>query len=177
MKLQDIKEIAIMVIMGILIGLYTYYLLHKPKEFKRVELYTPNQVFNLGTQRDLDTILVAGLNALEIKGIQIAIRYVTERDKVIAKAPKLAGFTYAEGNKYLVSIIPTTREHSIRIIAHELQHVKQLYDKRVMVNETQLIWLGEDFSNKIPPYKDRPWEIEAYHKEDSIISLMKKKLY
>lgn len=144
----------------------------KPKK-----ITTPNTIYNIENNKELTKYLAVALNAYKIKGITIVIRYLTPEEINYLSSPTLftsAVTQYKEG-VYCISLIPTTEENSIRIIAHEIVHVKQLYDKRIIYNDTTFIWKGKKL-NSIPPYKERPWEIEAMTKEDSLANIINKEI-
>jgi hypothetical protein len=139
------------------------------------EITTPNTIYNVETNKELTKYLAVALNTYDIKKIIIVIRYLTPEEFIYLSTP--LGVTkaitqYKEG-VYCISLVPTSPEESIRLIAHEIVHVKQLYDKRIIYSDTSFIWKGKEMYSAIPIYDERPWEIEAMTKEDSITNIIK----
>lgn len=144
---------------------------------KQQQITTPNTIYNIERNKELTKYLAVALNAYEIKNITIVIRYLTPEEFIYLSTP--LGVTkaitqYKEG-VYCISLVPTSPEESIRLIAHEIVHVKQLYDKRIIYTDTSFIWKGKQL-NEIPIYDERPWEIEAMTKEDSITKIIIEKI-
>lgn len=54
----------------------------------------------------------------------------------------------------------TSMEEIVYTVCHEMKHVEQLMQRRLVYKDGKSLWLGEDHSNTI--YFDRPWEVEAY---------------
>lgn len=50
-------------------------------------------------------------------------------------------------------------------VFHEMKHIEQLAQGKLVYTNSQCLWEGEDHSNT--EYFDRPWEIEAYKFEKS----------
>ncbi len=178
MNRHDLKHLVVLILCFVLIGRLTYQIQQSKhaKYFEKKELVTTNTIYNLDADPMLDTILAVGLKIYQIDNIQIGIRYTTNRKAIISGEYHIDAYTVNEGNCYIITIIETDRKNSIRLIAHELTHVKQLYDKRVIVNNDQVIWEGEEI-NPIPEYMERPWEIEAFQYELDLIQKIENELY
>lgn len=168
---KDKNNLFLFIGLSLIISLLTYKIIKEKSltTYKAIELTSTNKIYNLGTDKMLDTMLVVGLRAYEIKNIEIGIRYLTNETKLKSL---LTGYVNSEGNLYLLTIKKTNKEESFRIMAHELTHIKQLYDERVSLKNDTVIWLGQKIIN-LPEYNKRPWEIEAYQKEDSLINILK----
>lgn len=147
--------------------------------FEPKEITTPNTIYNIEKDKELTKYVAVALNAYQIKGIKLVIRYLTIQEQIYLATP--TGFTSAvtqyKNGVYCISLIKTTPENSINLIGHEITHVKQLYDKRIIYSDTSFIWNGKELYNEIPPYKERPWEIEALTKEDSLSEVIKEVIY
>lgn len=152
------------------------------KGFVSIDMNTPNIIYNMQVDKAIDTILVVGLRAYDLKDTKIFVRYITPEQRQAFSQQGMTLNAYTLGgkeNSYLITLIKTDTDQTISLIAHELAHVKQLADKRIIIDETQLkiTWLGKDISKNIPAYNDRPWEIEAFKKEAEMSAIMKKILY
>lgn len=54
----------------------------------------------------------------------------------------------------------------LKVLAHEMIHVRQYAHKEVVIEGEKRYWKGKDYTNC--PYEKRPWEIEAFEKEDAL---------
>ena len=59
----------------------------------------------------------------------------------------------------------------LRLIAHEMTHVKQLVngDLKFDFENGKILWKGKDFDVDKTPYRKRPFEIEAFKEEKKYI--------
>jgi hypothetical protein len=59
-------------------------------------------------------------------------------------------------------------------LVHELKHLEQFVDKRLMVDGPRFHWMGIWWPADIMkvPYKERPWEAEAYALEQKYVDLL-----
>lgn len=172
--MDKLKETLVAILVVVMITIIIIDKVIAPKE-----ITTPNTIYNIEKNKELTNYVAVALNAYQIKGITLVIRYLSPEEQIFLSSP--TGFTsaitqYKEG-VYCISLINTTEENSIRLIGHEIVHVKQLYDKRIIYNDTSFIWNGKELFNEIPPYKERPWEIEALTKEDSLSEVIKEVIY
>lgn len=160
----------------VLIAVLTYIVLDsKEHTFKRVDLKTSNLVLNMTDRKYLDTILVTGLNISKIDSTAIIIRDLPEGQTI--GDLELRGSIFNTGKCYLIFIKKASREESIKILSHELIHYRQYYDKRLFINDKQVIWEGKDYSKTLIEYDKRPWEIEAFLHADELEKKLKLKLY
>lgn len=81
------------------------------------------------------------------------------------------GSTFEHKGKKIVALRPTAR---VATIVHELVHVRQMLDRRLVVKEDHVLWEGEvypsptnDYSTKekLKEYLNTPWEREAVRAE------------
>ena len=61
----------------------------------------------------------------------------------------------------VVKNVPT--EEIVYTICHEMKHVEQMMQKRLVYKDGKSLWLGEDHTGT--EYHNRPWEKEAYYFE------------
>lgn len=172
--MDKLKETLIAILVVIMITIIFIDKVIEPKV-----ITTPNTIYNVEKNKELTNIVAVALNTYQIKEITIIIRYLTLQEQINLATP--TGFTSAitqyQKGVYCISLIETSEENTIRLIGHEIVHVKQLYDKRIIYNDTSFIWNGKELINEIPPYKERPWEIEAITKEDSLSKVIKEVIY
>jgi hypothetical protein len=76
------------------------------------------------------------------------------------------GVVQLSKTKYDIEIVKTVSVMEIAYtVFHEMKHVEQLANKRLVHTCGATLWEGEDHSNV--EYFDRPWEKEAYKFEKS----------
>jgi hypothetical protein len=71
---------------------------------------------------------------------------------------------------YMVVITPTRKLKDLGLtLAHEMVHVKQ-FAKGILKNKSNgvNIWAGKRYNHKVA-YLDRPWEIEAFARQELIL--------
>ncbi|HEY6141900.1 MAG TPA: hypothetical protein VIV55_00545 [Flavobacterium sp.] len=156
--------------------------LKEPKEikikehfFRKVEIKRENTIVNNTDKQYLDTIVATGLKKLNIKNTYVVIKKLNPNRK-FEYGYDLNGYVRNKGKQYFVFIKDTTREESIRIIAHELIHYKQYYDKRLSLIGNTIIWENKKYPNNLA-YALRPWEPEAYNNGAILEQEIKKELY
>ena len=66
------------------------------------------------------------------------------------------------GSKTFV-VKTVSMEEIVYTICHEMKHVEQIMQKRLVYKDGKSLWLGEDHTNT--EYHNRPWEKEAYYFE------------
>lgn len=137
-----------------------------------------NVIQNETYQPYIDTILVAGLDELNIKNTKVYVKNLTPSETQIMAGYELKGLiiNVDNSNEYVIFIKYTSRDETIQILSHELIHFKQYYDKTISITDKSIIWKGKAFS-PYTPYEERPWEIEAFNKDSEFKSILMKKLY
>lgn len=156
--------------------------LKEPKEikikehyFKKVDIKHENVIVNNTDKQYLDTILATGFKILNIKNTFVIIERLNLNRK-FEYGYDLNGYVRNKGKRYFVFIKDTTREVSIKILAHELIHYKQYYDKRLSLIGDTIIWENKKYSKNLG-YAIRPWEPEAFDKGHVLEEEIKKELY
>lgn len=170
----------VLIIMLIVSALILFFL-KEPKEikinehfFKKVDIKTENTIVNNTDRKYLDTIVAIGLKKLNIKNTHVIIK--NNPNRKFEQGYDLNGYVRNKGRQYYIFIIDTTREVSIGILAHELIHYKQYYDKRLSLIGNTIIWEKKKYPNNLA-YALRPWEPEAYNKGSVLEQEIKKELY
>ena len=64
-------------------------------------------------------------------------------------------------------------DEMINTIMHEMVHVKQYLRKELVQKDNIWIWKNVAFGKYAMDYRKRPWEIEAYFKEEQLIKSFK----
>lgn len=169
--------LIIMLILSTLILIF----LKEPKEvkikehyFRKVDIKSENIIVNNTDRHYLDTIVAIGLKKLNIKNTHVIIK--NNPDRKFEQGYDLNGYVRNKGKLYFIFITDTTREVSIAILAHELIHYKQYYDKRLSLIGNTIIWEKKKYPNNLA-YALRLWEPEAYDKGSVLEQEIKKELY
>lgn len=176
-KYRKLVLIIILIISALLI-----FFLKEPKEiktkehyFRKVDIKRENSIVNNTDKQYLDTIVAIGLQKLNIKNTYVIINKLN-LNRNFEDGYDLNGYVRNKGKQYFIFVKDTTREMSIKIIAHELIHYKQYYDKRLSLIGNTIMWENKKYPNNLP-YAVRPWEPEAYNKGDALEQEIKKELY
>lgn len=148
--------------------------------FKPVNINSSNKVINLmGDPTYIDTILYIGMDSLELKDVSVIIRpfnKITIPDEILSKGTKYKALISGENNIYILNILPCSRQDAIRLIAHELIHLKQFVSGRLLFCKDYTFWRGRKVEQK-QYYEDRPWEQEAFAEQPYLIRKINATLY
>jgi hypothetical protein len=176
-------NILIKIIVGLSICLILYFLyksnLKKNKiYFKKVELIKENKINNSTDAEYLDTIILVGLQKLSIKNIKVYVFPLKKTQVNVAGSNiDLNAHIKNIGNFYYIWIKPMNKLEYIQVLSHELIHLQQYYNKEIVINENVLIWKNTKYDLNTIPYESRPWEIDAYRKENYLKNLIIDDLY
>jgi hypothetical protein len=168
----------IQIILGILLFALLFFMLLKNQKngFNSVEFHDNNEVYNRTENTFLDTITLAGLHSLNIKNTAVLIAPLRTID--IQQDLELKGYIIQSNNGFIIFIKRVGRRESIEIIAHELIHLEQLKSKRLVNQDSTLIFEGTQYDiRNIPEYSIRPWEIEAFKRQSQVESKIIEVLY
>jgi hypothetical protein len=134
-----------------------------------------NQVINHIKNNYLENIIYVGLYELRLDSLTVNLYYLPDNlkvvmlgdDKVITNAMVFRNF---ERNYSIFINENSINKNIVEYIAHELIHIQQFNSNRLIVfNELNYI----KFDHKIylttqTNYQNRPWEIEAFSKQDEL---------
>jgi predicted metallopeptidase len=144
--------------------------------FKKVELPTNNLVINhLDHLRYYDTILTVGMDLVGIDNVTVVITSMNESAKKQFEGELKAHIRFINGIYYLF-IGEYTRREAVKIISHEIVHIQQYKSRELIYENGELMWHNQLYSVE-EEYKDRPWEIDAFNKQDAIKALILNTLY
>ena len=135
----------------------------KVKDKSQPKLDTSIKTVNLSGEIGLDTITSIGLSELGLKDLKIVIVSLTEKE--VEEDETLLGYIDQANGYYLIRLKSGLyRDYYVTILAHELQHLLQLHQKRLKIHPSYIefnrLWYTFSY-----PYWDRPWEIECFDKE------------
>lgn len=176
---SNLKQIGL-IIGGVILLFFLMWMIstNKEKSFKSIIMNDLNHIRNTTDKKYLDTIIYVGLKNLHITNVSVLIKPLSEASKYnFRENGDLRGYIRYDGELFTIFIDEMSTYESIEIISHELIHLEQYKTRRLVVRYYQPTWEGEDISLEKVSYENRPWEIEAFQKQDDLSKKMKKDLY
>lgn len=147
------------------------------KPFNQIELSNNNQIENNTAVSFLDTIASVGLDELGLTGIKLLIYPLTDEAKGNFNGELNAHIRYYEGIYYLF-IEDMSREKSITVISHELIHITQYHTGTLdYLGAGNVLWQDELYLVEQLEYENRPWETDAYARENELSTKVSGILY
>jgi hypothetical protein len=136
----------------------------------------PKTFNNTGSHTELyNKIVVLVANDLQINTDSITI-YISVADFNTKITTEFAVVTDVLLNSYSICIQQDLfKEDRIRAIIHELVHVSQLYNKRLVIRKTYNWFEGQVVTSKVE-FANRKYEIEACEKTDKLYQKYGKEL-
>lgn len=150
---------------------------NQDKPFNKVTFIESNFVRNKTNMQYLDTLVLAGLHALEIDKTSILILPL---NVATSGEIELKAHIRQVENGYIIFIKDVDRNSNIEIISHELIHLQQYRSGDLTVNllTNELIFDKKVYQvNNLPAYDARPWETEAFIKQEDLKIKIKNILY
>jgi hypothetical protein len=176
------KKTAAIIIAVIIVIIGTIIFLNNRPEayFSKVKFNDNNHVINRTNMKYADTIILAGLHALDITDVNVLILPIdiSQPDNIIFEAyiiPVKEDPPFKE-KKYLIRTKDFSRIQALEILSHELIHLYQFYTLKLTDNGRFIIWDNKVYEN-IPDYFDRPWEIEAFRNQTELKNKIETLLY
>lgn len=175
-----------LIIVGIVILMFIGYLILKPTTtnyFDKIDIPPTSSVTNRTGISYLDTIVHTGLNILEIDTVFININKLskdTKPDNSEDNIELLALLQAGENNTFSLSVNDNeSRYEYIKIISHELIHLRDYYNKDLILFDNYgVIYKDKEWEDgRTVPYARRPWEIEAELQGRILATKIKDKLY
>jgi hypothetical protein len=110
------------------------------------------------------------LDVLGLKGEYVMIKDMNPSLKgSLGSETELRAFIIGERNQYIIYVDDLNREESLTILSHELIHLQQYSSGRLIRMEDHFMMFdGEAYNVNEIPYKERPWEIEAFKNETDL---------
>jgi predicted metallopeptidase len=155
--------------------------MNKEEYFKPYELSDNNTVTNFSKHKYVDTVVSIGLDVLNIKNNYVTIRDVPEQ--IIESFKKqndmdLGASIIGANDQYIIYINELSRTTSTKIMAHELIHLEQYDSGRLrVIGSGVVIWEGKEMNVLDMSYNERPWEKEAFRRQDDLEKKLLEKLY
>lgn len=132
----------------------------------------PILIVNKTKKQVLTEAVKIGLDELNIKPTVVYIRQLehsSDKNAYVIGSGK--------GGNYVIYIKNKSLRQSITLIAHELIHIAQEEKGELHYNHTTITHKNKTYNvNKLPRYKSRPWEIEAFKNEKELAKKIRETL-
>lgn len=165
------------VIIALLLLFYLIFT-YKEQPFDKYEIGKDNIISNRTNIEYLDTIVHVGLDILGIKNHVILIRE-QEEEIDLGDDIKTEAYVITKGIQSIIYIKErTNRLTNIQVLAHELIHIDQVKSGRYIADTFPFVIFDDSIyvGNKLP-YRDRPWEEDAYLRGRDLEKEIKSILY
>lgn len=179
MKNKILKIIGIILLIGIIAFIIWKIISYEEKKFNKFEFESSYNIFNETETNYLDTIVYSGLKILNIDSIIVIIKPMEiKKHSLIPDDLDLKAHIISNRVQYIVYMSKMSKSNSIKILSHELIHLKQYYNKElIVINKDSIFWKNKLIDPYNYSYEDRPWEKEAFAKQHDLEIKMKDMLY
>lgn len=175
------NNLFILILFVSFISVVIFFITKKEESFKIVKLPDNHSlIYNDTKTHYLDSIVLFGLHKLNIDSVNIVIKSL-QNESVSNDNRNVYGKLIKNDKIYgLYLISDLSRKDYINIISHELIHLQQYQTNKLIVEKDSIQW--ESFKNStnnwmLINYNNRPWELEAFENQDSLINYITKTLY
>ena len=154
---------------------------YREQTFNRIDIQTTNMVSNRTDTDYLDSIVYVGLNEMNLDSIAITIRQISpEVQAMFDSESQLKAHIIGKENQYIIFVDEMSRDEAIKVLSHELIHLKQYYTKKLILEKDKVYWDGEEiYQREIneTEYQRRPWEAEAFAGQRGLENKIREILY
>jgi len=154
---------------------------YREQTFNRIDIQTTNMVSNRTDIDYLDSIVYVGLNEMNLDSIAITIRQISpDVQAMFDSESQLKAHIIGKGNQYIIFVDEMSRDEAIKVLSHELIHLKQYYTKKLILEKDKVYWDGEEiYQREIneTEYQRRPWEAEAFAGQRGLENKIREILY
>ena len=129
------------------------------------------RIVNYSQVPNIEYYVRMGLELLHINTINVVIHNLDkELKKTFSKGYELEGYVSKLEGGYIIHVAKgLTKKELITMLSHELIHIKQYESNELIVCKDTIIWQGHDLTALTnSEYEFRPWEVDAFNKEESI---------
>jgi predicted metallopeptidase len=155
--------------------------IYQEQTFKQLDIKTTNMVVNRTEDNYLDSVVYVGLNELGMDSIAVTIRPITDEVKQrFDSEGNLKAHILGRGRQYIIFLDDMSRDESIKILSHELIHLRQYFTEKLILHKNGVIWNGRvisEYGVSELKYDDRPWEIEAFGEQRKLENKIRNILY
>ena len=177
-KLEKFLIVLIIIFAGVLL----YNILKPAPKLKDVNFhldYPTNIVTNVSSVSYADTLTHAGLKVLDIDSVRIVIHDLPD-ERSMSLMEDTKGFVISSTPRFLNIYMDGSmgRSQYIKILSHELIHVKQVYSGRLITDDAPVfIFDNKKYNKDFIPYSVHPWEQEAYRLQNQVSSELRQVAY
>ena len=154
---------------------------YKEQTFNKINIQTTSMVANRTDRDYLDSIVYIGLNEMNLDSIAITIRQISpEVQAMFDSETQLKAHIIGNENQYIIFVDEMSRDEAIKVLSHELIHLKQYYTKKLILEKDKVIWDGKEiYQSEIneTKYEQRPWEAEAFAGQRGLENKIREILY
>ena len=154
---------------------------YKEQTFNRIDIETTNMIANRTDRNYLDSIVYVGLNEMNLDSVAVTIRQISpEVQAMFDSNSQLKAHIIGNGNQYIIFVDEMSRDEAIKVLSHELVHLKQYYTKKLILEKDKVIWDGREvYQTEIneTKYEQRPWEAEAFAGQRGLENKIREILY
>jgi hypothetical protein len=154
---------------------------YQEQPFKQFDIETTNMVANRTEDNYLDSVVYVGLNELGMDSLAVTIRPITDEVKQqFDSEGTLKAHILGRDRQYIIFLDDMGRDESIKVLSHELIHLRQYVTKKLVLHKNEVVWDGEIISEyrvSELKYDDRPWEIEAFAEQRQLENRIRNILY
>ena len=154
---------------------------YKEQTFNRIDIQTTIMVANRTDRDYLDSIVYVGLNELNLDSVAITIRQISPDVQArFDSESQLKAHIIGKENQYIIFVDEMSRDEAIKVLSHELIHLKQYYTKKLILEKDKVYWDGREiYQTEIneTEYQRRPWEAEAFAGQRGLENKIREILY
>lgn len=178
-NMKNKLKILLLGLCTLLIGFLIYKIIaYKEPPFKNIDINKTSMILNGSSLPFVDTILYVGLDDMGIRNIIVSVYDLTDEMKIkFSSSIELKANLYINNGHYYLWIDNMSRKDAVKVVSHELIHFKQYHNKELSIENRVLLWQDKPVNLESVYYHDRPWEIEAFAKQDSIYKILMKQLF
>jgi hypothetical protein len=148
----------------------------KEVNFNHILLSKNNTVYNITKKPYLDTIVKTALDIENVKGVTVVIQVLTNlKQESLGRELEIKASIYGEGSTYILRMNDNVdKREAILVVAHEIIHLRQYYSKKLAISQGYVFWDGVIVDHKNINYEERPWEMEAFSKQEGLKNKIEK---
>jgi hypothetical protein len=146
--------------------------------FNKVDLLESygNTITNNQLPSYYDTILSVGLSSQGVMGAYVVINKLSDEAKEQFNGELKAHVRFFDGVYYLY-IDEMSRVEAIQVISHEIIHIYQYNSGQLFYENGEITWNYKKYNLSSVDYDNRPWEKDAFDKEDVLSKNVFESLY
>lgn len=144
--------------------------------FNQVKLSDNNSIKNNILPTYYDTVLSVAMDHMGISDQIVVVEKLSDDAKNQFDGELEAHVRYYNGIFYIFSE-EFDRGKAIEVLSHEVIHIHQYVSNNLIYQDGYVIWLGETIELKSKDYAQRPWENDAFARQNELINWVEKILY